>query len=45
MEVDTFVRLGCGRGDPAQIVDSGAVDIGGDGQLGRNIASEMNFLF
>jgi len=45
MDVDTLVRLSCGRGDPDEIVDSGAVRITGDKQLGRRVAQEMNFLF
>jgi uncharacterized protein (TIGR03083 family) len=45
MGTDTFVRLGMGRGDPDEILASGAVRLGGDDQLGRRIVSEMNFLF
>ncbi|HEX6311685.1 MAG TPA: maleylpyruvate isomerase family mycothiol-dependent enzyme [Acidimicrobiia bacterium] len=45
MGVDTLVRLGLGRGDPAEILDAGAVTIAGDEALGRKIVEEMNFLF
>jgi len=45
MDADTLVRLGMGRGDPAEILGSGAVKIDGDQQLGRQIVGEMNFLF
>jgi uncharacterized protein (TIGR03083 family) len=45
MGVDTLVRLGMGRGDPAKILASGAVTIAGDEHLGRTIVSEMNFMF
>jgi uncharacterized protein (TIGR03083 family) len=44
-DTDTLVRLGMGRGDPAEILASGAVKIDGDEDLGRRIAGEMNFLF
>jgi hypothetical protein len=45
MGTDTLVRLGMGRGDPAEILASGAVRIDGDQELGRTIVGEMNFLF
>jgi hypothetical protein len=45
MDVDTFVRLGTGRGDAATIVDSGAVRVDGDEALGRAVAVSLNFLF
>ncbi|MGH9012840.1 MAG: maleylpyruvate isomerase family mycothiol-dependent enzyme [Acidimicrobiia bacterium] len=45
MDTDTFVRLGMGRGDPAEILASGAVQLDGDEPLGRKIVEEMNFLF
>jgi len=45
MGVDTLVRLGMGRGDPAEMLADGAVTITGDEQLGRRIVQEMNFLF
>jgi hypothetical protein len=45
MGVDTLVRLGLGRGDPAEILAGGAVTITGDEQLGRTIVREMNFMF
>jgi len=45
MDTDTLVRLGMGRGDPAEIVAGGAVKFDGDEALGRRIAGEMNFLF
>jgi hypothetical protein len=45
MDPDTFVRLGMGRGDPAEILASDAVQLDGDEPLGRKIVEEMNFLF
>lgn len=45
MDIDTLVRLGMGRGDPSEILASGAVTIAGDEQLGTKIVHEMNFLF
>jgi uncharacterized protein (TIGR03083 family) len=45
MDTDTFVRLSCGRGDPAEILASGAVRIEGDEGLGHRVVEEMNFLF
>lgn len=45
MEVDTLVRLGLGRGDPDEILRSGAVTLAGDEDLGRTIVKEMNVLF
>jgi uncharacterized protein (TIGR03083 family) len=45
MGVDTLIRLGLGRGDPAEILAAGAVTIAGDKELGRRIVHEMNFLF
>lgn len=45
MDTDTLVRLAMGRGDPAEILASGAVQIDGDQQLGRQIVDNMNFLF
>jgi uncharacterized protein (TIGR03083 family) len=45
MGVDTLVRLGLGRGDPKEILGSGAVKVTGDEDLGRRIVKEMNFLF
>jgi uncharacterized protein (TIGR03083 family) len=45
MDTDTLVRLGMGRGDPAEILASGAVKVDGDQALGRRIVGEMNFLF
>jgi uncharacterized protein (TIGR03083 family) len=45
MGVDTLVRLGLGRGDPAEILAGGAVTVTGDEQLGRTIVREMNFMF
>ncbi|MGH8985253.1 MAG: maleylpyruvate isomerase family mycothiol-dependent enzyme [Acidimicrobiia bacterium] len=45
MGVDTLVRLSMGRGDPAEILASGAVTVTGDEALGRRIVQEMNFLF
>lgn len=45
MSDETFVRLGAGRGDPDEILASGAVAIEGNGALGDRIAREMNVLF
>jgi uncharacterized protein (TIGR03083 family) len=45
MDTDTLARLGTGRGDPAEIVASGAVRFDGDEALGRRVTEAMNFLF
>jgi uncharacterized protein (TIGR03083 family) len=45
MDTDTLVRLGMGRGDPAEMLAAGMVRFDGDEELGRGIAGEMNFLF
>jgi uncharacterized protein (TIGR03083 family) len=45
MDAETFVRLGCGRIDPAAAVADGAVRIEGDDALGHRVVESMNFLF
>jgi len=45
MDVESFVRLACGRGDPDLILDGGAVAFEGDAVLGERVARNMNFLF
>ncbi len=45
MDTDTLVRLCMGRGDPQAILQSGAVKLTGDEELGRQIATNMNFMF
>ena len=45
MDTDTLVRLCMGRGDPTEILGSGAVTITGDDDLGRRTATNMNFMF
>jgi uncharacterized protein (TIGR03083 family) len=42
---ETFVRLTCGRVDPAEALDSGRIHLGGDVALGRRVVDELNFLF
>ena len=42
---ETFVRLSCGRVDPAEALDRGAVHLGGDVELGRRVVEQLNFLF
>jgi uncharacterized protein (TIGR03083 family) len=45
MDTDTLVRLCMGRGDPNEILNSGAVKIAGDEELGKRVVNEMNFMF
>ncbi|HZJ26048.1 MAG TPA: maleylpyruvate isomerase family mycothiol-dependent enzyme [Acidimicrobiia bacterium] len=45
MDLDTYVRLGTGRGDPDVIVTTGDVGFSGDEDLGRAVARTLNFLF
>jgi uncharacterized protein (TIGR03083 family) len=45
MTTDTLTRLALGRGDPTKILQSGAVLIDGDDQLGMKLVNEMNFMF
>ena len=45
MDTDTFVRLLTGRGDVAEIVASGAVQLRGDEALGRAVVDQANVLF
>ena len=45
MDTDTLVRLCMGRGSPKEILDSGAVKLTGDSDLGRQIVTNMNFMF
>jgi len=45
MATDTLTRLALGRGNPTQILQSGAVQIEGDDQLGTKLVNEMNFMF
>jgi uncharacterized protein (TIGR03083 family) len=42
MDLETFNRLCCGRGDPAEVGKN--VTITGDGSLGRRIVDQMNFM-
>jgi uncharacterized protein (TIGR03083 family) len=42
---ETFVRLTCGRVDPAEALGSGRVHLGGDTDLGRRVVEQLNFLF
>jgi hypothetical protein len=42
MNLETFNRLCCGRGDPAELADD--VSISGDADLGRRIVQQMNFM-
>ncbi len=45
MDSDTFVRLLNGRGDPDEILASGAVRFRGDEALGRAIVAQLNVMF
>lgn len=45
MDVDTYVRLGAGRGDPEAIVADGDITFAGDTELGLATARTLNFLF
>jgi uncharacterized protein (TIGR03083 family) len=42
---ETFVRLTCGRLDPAAVLAGDAVHLDGDAALGRRIVEQLNFLF
>ena len=44
-DCETFVRLTCGRVDPADALGSGRVHLGGDTDLARRVVEELNFLF
>lgn len=44
MDVEAFTRLGCGRWEPSDVVDSGAVQIQGDRELGQKILDQINFM-
>lgn len=41
----TFERLACGRVSPALCVEAGEARIDGDGELGRRVVAEMNYMF
>lgn len=45
MDTTAFVRLGCGRVEPARAIDGGEVLVEGDEDLGRRVVESMNFLF
>jgi len=45
MDSDTFVRLLNGRGDPIDILESGAVRVRGDEALGRAVVEQLNVMF
>lgn len=40
-----FERLACGRVRPALSIEAGEVRIDGDGDLGRHVVAEMNYMF
>jgi hypothetical protein len=42
MDLETFNRLSCGRGDPAEV--GANVKIEGDDALGKQIIEQMNFM-
>jgi hypothetical protein len=42
MDLETFNRLCCGRGDPAAL--TGGVKVEGDDDLGRRVIENMNFM-
>ena len=44
MDLETFTCLGCGRWDPAKVLEAGKVDVTGDQELGEKIISQMNFM-
>lgn len=44
MDVETFACLGCGRWEPAAVLESGKVNVTGDLVLGEKIISQMNFM-
>jgi len=42
---ETFLRLACGRLDPAEVLTGDAVQLEGDETLGRRVVDALNFLF
>jgi uncharacterized protein (TIGR03083 family) len=42
---ETFLRLACGRLDPAEVLAGDAVQLEGDEPLGRRVVDALNFLF
>ena len=44
MDVETFACLGCGRWEPATVLESGKITITGDLVLGEKIIAQMNFM-
>ena len=44
MDLETFTCVGCGRWDPAKVLEDGKVKISGDLVLGEKIVSQMNFM-
>ena len=44
MDLETFTCLGCGRWDPAKVLEAGKVKLSGDLALGEKIISQMNFM-
>jgi uncharacterized protein (TIGR03083 family) len=44
-DCETFVRLTCGRVDPADALAADGVHLGGDTDLARRVVGELNFLF
>ena len=42
---ETFLRLACGRLDPAEVLTGDAVQFEGDETLGRRVVDALNFLF
>jgi uncharacterized protein (TIGR03083 family) len=41
---ETFIRLACGRRDPADVLAGGAVQFEGDETLGRQVVEQLNFV-
>ena len=44
LDAETFGRLGCGRWDPEEALQSGRVSITGDTALGESIVRQMNIM-
>jgi uncharacterized protein (TIGR03083 family) len=42
---ETFLRLACGRLDPATVLTGDRVHLDGDAALGRRVVEQLNFLF
>ena len=44
MDAETFARLGCGRLDPAEALETGRIRVQGDEALGERVVRQMNIM-